>query len=915
MTIGTGMGALTRLVEHKATVVAPADAAVDEATTPVDGAADEQPVDGTEGLGTPELADAVEETPEVPDLAAVATPAPGATPVGSFAYLTGPDGIEAWIVEGDQGDPPVGYLRDISQPGRAVEIDDADAWAQIVDHLALEEQPVPEEDTVLPTDQEGDAEADPEAGTEEETAAEGKASPAAAPTLPKIPTGKLRACSGEDDAGPCRWDASKTGNGKGKSFTSVPDGKGGTVAYYDDGTATSYGKDGTVTKHTKDQVAKAHAASGSAKPVAAKPAAAKPAAPKVPAKPGGGAAGGGAAKKPVAAAGNNNAAFNALHPRGPGGKFAYKNDSGKGAISSGTKDVTTKDDGKVHGRVSAAQQALVKAGFLDPKAGRKGKAVDGFFGPKTAAAVLAFQKKNKLPVTGKLDPATLKALGGTKTTTNAKPATKKKPAAKKPAASATAASRAVAGAAASAVAGAAAGAPKKAAGKVFPLADWLEGKAAIDEDVDAEEGDAEQTGIMIALMVPEGDAADLVVDHPHALPSTDLHVTLAYLGDTTEVEDQGAFVLACLEAMRETAELFDEVVGEVSGLGRFTQDGGDVFYLSYDASGLEDLRHQLFESLDEADIEPARDHGFTPHMTLTTLLDGEDLPFKRATPRAMAFDRLTLCFGDARIEVPLTGAGADEELGVPLTHTDSTAPSANGDGVATLTGKAFPFGGKKAKPAAAGDLVSWSGGKGKVDLVVSTGKVPGVDSDIEGTKSEPVARISVYNADGKPSGDKAAVKVSSLKKLPPFMFGGGKKSTPAETLVSMLAEHHEHAADTDGTPASALAVKAVFERGLASWPGAACGVERESWALGRTKAYLATVEGYAVPNYSADRDLLPEGHELATKQAPHVQPVDDDDDAEVFEEPGKVEPEVKDGQAVVDATELQNLLASLRETA
>jgi peptidoglycan hydrolase-like protein with peptidoglycan-binding domain/2'-5' RNA ligase len=878
-----------------------------------EGADTEAPVDdGTQvDQGAP-ADDGAQTTRTVADLPQVAQPAAGATPDGAEDYLTD-DGntAEAWILDG------VGYLRTMQDPDRAVSVDDLTAWGEIVDSLGLVESEAPAAADPAAGDPADDA-TSTEGGAEEEAATEGKASPAAAPTLPKVPTGKLRACSGEDDAGPCRWDASKTGNGKGKSFTSVPDGKGGTVAYYDDGTATSYGKDGTVTKHTKDQVAKAHAASGSAKPVAAKPAAAKPAAPKVPAKPGGGAAGGGAAsggaaKKPVAAVGNNNAAFNALHPRGPGGKFAYKNDSGKGAISSGTKDVTTKDDGKVHGRVSAAQQALVKAGFLDPKAGRKGKAVDGFFGPKTAAAVLAFQKKNKLPVTGKLDPATLKALGGTKTTTNAKPATKK-PAAKKPAASATAASRAVAGAAASAVAGAAAGAPKKAAGKVFPLADWLEGKAAIDDDVDAEEGDAEQTGIMIALMVPEGDAADLVVDHPNALPSTDLHVTLAYLGDTTEVEDQGAFVLACLEAMRETAELFDEVVGEVSGLGRFTQDGGDVFYLSYDASGLEDLRHQLFESLDEADVEPARDHGFTPHMTLTTLLDGEDLPFKRATPRAMAFDRLTLCFGDARIEVPLTGAGADEELGVPLTHTDSTAPSANGDGVATLTGKAFPFGGKKAKPAAAGDLVSWSGGKGKVDLVVSTGKVPGVDSDIEGTKSEPVARISVYNADGKPSGDKAAVKVSSLKKLPPFMFGGGKKSTPAETLVSMLAEHHEHAADTDGTPASALAVKAVFERGLASWPGAACGVERESWALGRTKAYLATVEGYAVPNYSADRDLLPEGHELATKQAPHVQPVDDAD-AEVFEEPGKVEPEVKDGQAVVDATELQNLLASLRETA
>jgi peptidoglycan hydrolase-like protein with peptidoglycan-binding domain len=120
--------------------------------------------------------------------------------------------------------------------------------------------------------------------------------------------------------------------------------------------------------------------------------------------------------------------FNSKHPRNPDGTFAYKKDSGKGTAEKGTKDAVTKPDGKVHGRISAAQQALVKAGLLDPKAGRGGKAVDGYFGPKTEAAVKAFQKKKGIKPTGKLDPATMKALGvgGPK-----KPAAK--PAAKPPA--------------------------------------------------------------------------------------------------------------------------------------------------------------------------------------------------------------------------------------------------------------------------------------------------------------------------------------------------------------------------------------------------------------------------------------------------------------------------------------------------
>jgi peptidoglycan hydrolase-like protein with peptidoglycan-binding domain len=40
-----------------------------------------------------------------------------------------------------------------------------------------------------------------------------------------------------------------------------------------------------------------------------------------------------------------------------------------------------------------------------------GLPVSGWFGPKTTAAVKAFQAKKKLPVTGVVDMATAKALG------------------------------------------------------------------------------------------------------------------------------------------------------------------------------------------------------------------------------------------------------------------------------------------------------------------------------------------------------------------------------------------------------------------------------------------------------------------------------------------------------------------------
>lgn len=60
-------------------------------------------------------------------------------------------------------------------------------------------------------------------------------------------------------------------------------------------------------------------------------------------------------------------------------------------------------------RTKAAQDLLIKAGFLDEASGSN-KGRDGKFGPKTEAAVKAFQKQHGLPQSGQLDAATMTAL-------------------------------------------------------------------------------------------------------------------------------------------------------------------------------------------------------------------------------------------------------------------------------------------------------------------------------------------------------------------------------------------------------------------------------------------------------------------------------------------------------------------------
>lgn len=60
-------------------------------------------------------------------------------------------------------------------------------------------------------------------------------------------------------------------------------------------------------------------------------------------------------------------------------------------------------------RTKAAQDLLIKAGFLDESSGAN-KGRDGKFGPKTEAAVKAFQKQHGLEQTGQLDARTMSAL-------------------------------------------------------------------------------------------------------------------------------------------------------------------------------------------------------------------------------------------------------------------------------------------------------------------------------------------------------------------------------------------------------------------------------------------------------------------------------------------------------------------------
>jgi len=168
------------------------------------------------------------------------------------------------------------------------------------------------------------------------------------------------------------------------------------------------------------------------------------------------------------------------------------------------------------------------------------------------------------------------------------------------------------------------------------------------------EDPTKHAGVMVAFWPPSDVAAELAV--AGGLPADELHLTLAYVGKEPGL---GPKVLAAVEAWAKSAAPCE---GELSGTGRFaateSSDGKDVLYLSFDAPTLPDLRQSLCAALDAASCGPKRNHGFTPHMTLSYVDPGQPDVGVRAERKPLRFAEIVVTVGEANTAFPLAGAPA-----------------------------------------------------------------------------------------------------------------------------------------------------------------------------------------------------------------------------------------------------------------
>lgn len=157
----------------------------------------------------------------------------------------------------------------------------------------------------------------------------------------------------------------------------------------------------------------------------------------------------------------------------------------------------------------------------------------------------------------------------------------------------------------------------------------------------------DSSSVAVVLRVSEDLAQKLVVEG--GLSGDELHLTLAFLGKTSEFEPNQKGVL--LRWLGDWAARHAAVTGDVNGVGRFdNQQDEQPYFAILNAPNLPGLRQDLVDSLEsDTDVSRNEDHGFVPHVTLAYLKPDQPNPHDSLRVENVEFASVGLWWADERI--------------------------------------------------------------------------------------------------------------------------------------------------------------------------------------------------------------------------------------------------------------------------
>lgn len=194
-------------------------------------------------------------------------------------------------------------------------------------------------------------------------------------------------------------------------------------------------------------------------------------------------------------------------------------------------------------------------------------------------------------------------------------------------------------------------------GLSHPYLDMMDDHTQFTESHDEQPADAEtdphEDGIMIAFMLPEKLASQIAVEGGE--PIDDLHITLAYLGHTTDWDQPRLQELPGVVSVY--AANSKPLVGHISGSGRFaaspSSDQRDVLYRSVDIKDLPAWRQGLIDWLDGAGFTQQSEHGYIPHITIRYLDPSESIDMGTQELLPVEFTELVCKIGPKVYTFPL----------------------------------------------------------------------------------------------------------------------------------------------------------------------------------------------------------------------------------------------------------------------
>lgn len=168
------------------------------------------------------------------------------------------------------------------------------------------------------------------------------------------------------------------------------------------------------------------------------------------------------------------------------------------------------------------------------------------------------------------------------------------------------------------------------------------------------QAEADRDGVMFCLVPHDGLSQQLLDLSKGTESLEDQHLTLAYIPDPPESDTllhDAAFDFAQHSGWK-------NIVGHPQGWGVFHSEDGNVLVALWDIDGLARFRNDLIDVLAKHGIQPATNHDFIPHQTMTYSDDPitrvPDLPSEALTADHV-FSDLVLSIGQEWFVYPLAG--------------------------------------------------------------------------------------------------------------------------------------------------------------------------------------------------------------------------------------------------------------------